>query len=140
MRERIIQLMNELNLNSTRLADEIGVQRSSISHILSGRNKPSFSFIEKLLKNYPQINPRWLIIGEGHILYTENELTAPTQESSRKNLSSRESNISNNKSESVEIGKSGKTKKLIPESNQVKKIVIFYMDNSFEEYSPRDEK
>jgi len=130
--------MKELNLNSTRLADEIGVQRSSISHILSGRNKPSFSFIEKLLKNYPHINPRWLIIGEGNILISENHPSAPIQGSNKETLSSRESNISKNIKRSVEIGKSEKTKNSMSENNQIKKIVIFYVDNSFEEYHPRD--
>ena len=48
MKDRIIQFLKENGLTSTRFADIIDVQRSSISHILSGRNKPSFDFIENL--------------------------------------------------------------------------------------------
>src|SRR6056297_2704130 len=65
MKERLIQFLNAHNLSSTRLADQIGVQRSSISHIVSGRNKPSYDFIFKFLEHYPGVNPRWLIMGEG---------------------------------------------------------------------------
>ena len=61
MKDRIIQFLREMNMTSTKFADEIGVQRSSISHILSGRNKPSYDFIEKMLNAYPTINAQWLI-------------------------------------------------------------------------------
>ena len=65
MKDRIIQFLKENNLTSTKFADVIGVQRSSISHLLSGRNKPSFDFIEKMLLSYPDINAQWLITGKG---------------------------------------------------------------------------
>ncbi len=46
------------------------LQRSGISHILSGRNQPSFDFIVKLMKLYPEINPDWLIMGNGSMFRT----------------------------------------------------------------------
>ena len=49
------------------LADNIGVNRATVSHILSGRNKPSIDFLEKLLNVYPDLNANWLITGIGHV-------------------------------------------------------------------------
>ena len=54
-------------LKSSALADSIGVNRATISHILSGRNKPSIDFLEKLLNVYPNINTNWLISGIGYM-------------------------------------------------------------------------
>jgi transcriptional regulator with XRE-family HTH domain len=54
-------------LKSSALADNIGVNRATISHILSGRNKPSIDFLQKLLSNYPELNANWLISGVGYM-------------------------------------------------------------------------
>ena len=52
-------------LSPSQFADKLGVQRSGVSHLLSGRNKPSFEFINKMLVAFPKINPDWLITGNG---------------------------------------------------------------------------
>jgi transcriptional regulator with XRE-family HTH domain len=65
MKERLIQLLDLEQLSPSKFADIIGVQRSSISHVLSGRNKPSFDFLQKTLKAFPGLNASWLMLGEG---------------------------------------------------------------------------
>jgi transcriptional regulator with XRE-family HTH domain len=65
MKERLIQLLDLEQLSPSKFADIIGVQRSSISHIISGRNKPSFDFLERTLKAFPGLNASWLMLGEG---------------------------------------------------------------------------
>ena len=65
MKERLIQLLDLEQLSPSKFADIIGVQRSSISHVISGRNKPSFDFLQKTLKAFPGLNASWLILGEG---------------------------------------------------------------------------
>lgn len=55
------------DLKSSAFADKIGVNRATISHILSGRNKPSIDFLEKLLYVYPEVNANWLITGIGYM-------------------------------------------------------------------------
>lgn len=60
--------MRVKNLSSAQLAEIIGVQRSGISHILSGRNKPSLDFVVKVLEAYPDLNESWLLKGEGEML------------------------------------------------------------------------
>jgi len=65
MEAKLRQLMKHEGINSTRLADILGIQASGISHIMSGRNKPSFDFLLKLLQRFPQINPDWLLLDKG---------------------------------------------------------------------------
>lgn len=63
--------MKQEGLNSTRLAEMLGIQASGISHIMSGRNKPSYDFIVKLLHRFPQINPDWLLSDKGPMYRNE---------------------------------------------------------------------
>ncbi len=62
---RIETVINHLELTVSAFADEIGVQRSSLSHLLNGRNKPSLDFVMKLVDTYPQVDLYWLLKGEG---------------------------------------------------------------------------
>jgi len=136
MKDRIRKILQEYGLTSTNLADKIGVQRSSISHLLSGRNKPGFDFIHKLLKNYPDINPHWLIMGEGSMYTSEKRPTLPFSEENESSAS-RESNIPSegHPSDQIEHSQTGK----MNSKKHIEKIVIFYNDHSFDEYHPNEE-
>ena len=68
MKERLLKLITHLGYTATKFADEIGVQRSGISHILSGRNQPSYDFIVKILNKFPDMDAEWLILGKGEML------------------------------------------------------------------------
>ena len=65
MLERINLILKSRNLNAAQFADEIGVQRSSVSHILTGRNNASLDFLLKVLNRYPEIDTDWLLTGKG---------------------------------------------------------------------------
>ena len=65
MEERLKLFLAMEGLSPSQFADKLGVQRSGVSHLLSGRNKPSFEFINKMLVAYPKLNPDWLIMGIG---------------------------------------------------------------------------
>ena len=67
MKDRITQFLASEGISPAEFADKIGVQRSSVSHVLNGRNYPSASFIQKMLGSYKALNPRWLLLGEGTI-------------------------------------------------------------------------
>ena len=147
MNNRIIQFLTANNLTSTRFADIIGVQRSSVSHILSGRNKPSFDFIEKMLLAYPELNAQWLITGIGTMKINNpnpNTIIEPDLFNNPivddKKLTSSESNISkkNNETPFISDSKEEITKKVKAETNEltIERIVIFYSDNTFNEYKP----
>ena len=73
MQERIVLLMKSLGLNPTQFADEIGVQRSSISHILSGRNNPSLDIVTKILNRFKEVDSNWLILGKGSLFSKSEE-------------------------------------------------------------------
>ena len=62
--ERIKRIISESGLSNSSFADKIGVPRSSISHILSGRNNPSLDLIIKILRNFDDINADFLLKGE----------------------------------------------------------------------------
>jgi transcriptional regulator with XRE-family HTH domain len=72
MKDRIVMLMKAEGLTNSKFALILGIQRSNITHILEGRNKPSLSFIEKLLLKFPSVNTEWLITGAGE-MYRQNE-------------------------------------------------------------------
>lgn len=65
MEERLKLFLAMEGLSPSQFADKLGVQRSGVSHLLSGRNKPSFEFISKMLTAWPKLNPDWLIMGTG---------------------------------------------------------------------------
>ena len=103
-------------MSASSFADKINVQRSSISHLLSGRNKPSLDFVMKVVRTFPDVNLYWLLNGKGN--FPDN------QKSSTPALS---------KIEMVD------TPKEIPGNETAKKIdkiIIFYTDGSFDSYKP----
>ena len=68
MHFRLKEWMNYKGVKSSEFALKIGVNKATISHILSGRNKPSIDFIYKLLLNYPELDANWLVVGKGNML------------------------------------------------------------------------
>ncbi len=141
MKERIIEFLRKENKTSAQFAEEIGVQPSGISHILSGRNKPSLDFVIKMLEKYSFISTNWLLFGKGS-MYNEPSLATlfddPGPDKSEKSIQnisklvSKEDEIVRNSSETggSSLKLSGK------EISQVIKIVWFYEDKSFDEYYP----
>lgn len=65
MLNRIALILQTQNLTVSAFADRIGVQRSALSHVLSGRNNPSLDFVTKILRTFPEIRSQWLLFGEG---------------------------------------------------------------------------
>lgn len=88
LNERISKVIEYSNLSSSEFADEIDVQRSSISHITSGRNKPSLEFIIKIKSRFPEILWDWLVNGEGEMLKSdlpESDSVSAAEDSEEKN-------------------------------------------------------
>ena len=121
-RFRYIMKINQLSASA--FADEIGVQRSSVSHVLSGRNKPSLEFIQKVLKRYPKVDGNWLISGSTQI--DKEKVVLDIEESSKAEASNSDlkEEIPNQKSTSN------------ANSRSIQRILVFYNDNTFEEYTP----
>jgi transcriptional regulator with XRE-family HTH domain len=142
MKDRILKFLTQESLSATQFADEIGVQRSSISHILSGRNNPSFEFIQKILTRYRNLNAEWLIIGSGP-MYKEEQKTIVSQPTVVPQPSKpvKQLDIFQNTPEKQTSQEQPKPEKstFVPEispSRNVEKIVVFYSDKTFDEFSP----
>ncbi len=166
---RFTKVIEYSELTPAEFAEEIGVQRSSISHIISGRNKPSLDFITKIKTAFPDFEWNWLITGQGEMLISEKKIESIVEEKPEivekkkpslpdlfsiiddenfgkdetpqnlaKNDNVRESNISYNKSEKNIISDSQPLEKSIQNQDSkkknVKRIVFFYEDGTFETF------
>ena len=149
MKERLLKIITSEGLTSATLAEELGVQRSGISHILSGRNYPSFDFLQKLLGRFPKLNAEWLILGQGAMyksavadlsnLFTvsvpvENKPVSPTIPEKSPVLPSAEDNQNILPEEEPEILPSEAPKKMIEKT--IEKMIVLYSDKTFATYFP----
>lgn len=73
MTDRLLKFMAAENISQSQLADTLGASRASLSHILSGRNKPGYDFFESLSRNYPALSLEWLITGRGKMYRTAHD-------------------------------------------------------------------
>ena len=85
MNRRFQTILDLENLSPAQLADRLGVQRSGISHILSGRNKPSFELLQRVVQSFPEISAEWLITGNGKPLKEQNQAATSGATSSAAN-------------------------------------------------------
>lgn len=76
MNTRLEQFLAAENLSQTQFAESIDVARAGVSHLLAGRNKPSYEFIRAVMQKYPALNMEWLILGKGK-MYKEARQEAP---------------------------------------------------------------
>jgi transcriptional regulator with XRE-family HTH domain len=163
IKDRLIKIITSEGLNSSAFADSIGVQRSSISHILSGRNKPSIDFLEKILSSYPKYNAEWLIMGTGDISKSPKQaslfnvepanpedINPKSKPEPMQNKQIDESILLNRINESLSselikesmvqdekpIGYSKPPNSSINNPKTIERIVIFYSDRTFFEYLP----
>lgn len=144
MKEKLEILCAKYNLTASSLAKALGVEASAISHIRSGRNKPSYDFVVKILRAFPDVNPDWLLLdGEEFLrtgassgsslspLFPEFGATAEVSNVEvQKNIEVsatflEEKNISSDKKLSLQIG-----------GKQAKRVIVLYTDGSFESYDP----
>ena len=146
--KRLELILDYYGLNASAFADKIGVQRSSMSHLLSGRNKPSLDFVLKILEVFPEVDLYWMLLGKGSFPKNNNQaipedIKASTPFSSNQNLkensnqdlfSLREINDETleEKKKSPEVIKSS----LILENDEIEKIVLLYKNGTFKTYSP----
>lgn len=132
--KRLEKLLDYYGLTASSFADKVGVQRSSISHLLSGRNKPSLDFILKIMEVFPEVDLYWILNGKGNFPKNEREakpnktLFDTNQSSDAPEVSTTE-NVNENVNTETPVYKSSV-------SSKVEKIVIFYSDGTFKEYRP----
>ncbi|AOC96796.1 Helix-turn-helix domain protein [Flavobacterium anhuiense] len=144
--KRLESVLEYYGLNASAFADKIGVQRSSMSHLLSGRNKPSLDFVMKILEVFPDVDLYWILIGRGTFPKSNNEEAIETQKLSSPILSNQ--NVENDLFSVVEINSEEEEKRETKKSpvlknenfnledSEIEKIVLFYKNGTFKAYSP----
>ncbi|MGM0619789.1 MAG: helix-turn-helix domain-containing protein [Bacteroidota bacterium] len=120
MKDRIKKIIDYKGISAGELADLLDVQRSNVSHILNGRNKPGAVFIERFLLTFPDVNARWLLTGKEDMLNTISNNTIKTA-SGRNDIASNKINaeITDNQIE-----------------NKVEKVILLHSDGTFTSYTP----
>lgn len=135
--DRFRYVMKVYNETPSSFADKIGVQRSSISHILSERNKPSLDFIQKILEHYPKIDAQWLINGkqspkEIELVNEEKGESTPTEIEETKIEESEKVVVENSNHNKQDE----RSKVVSAVGKKIDRIVVFYTDNTFESFNP----
>ena len=158
MKEQIKKLMEAEGLSPAKFADEIGVQRSSISHIISGRNKPSYDFILKILKRFSGLNTEWLLTGKGSMIKSnDNEreerksietlfskedgiyYEKEDENINQKPITQIEKEVTKNIQEEIKTNKTDQKQTLgFTNVNNINYILVFYRDGTFKQYNARE--
>ena len=150
--KRLEIILDYYGLSASAFADKISVQRSSLSHLLSGRNKPSLDLILKIVENFPEVDLYWIINGKGEFPKSENVViqntvtSTPTQsnlfeETTIENtvdLFSAEHTVEKNRIDENFEKKISNTRILENHKNDsdIDRIVVFYKNGTFKNYSP----
>ncbi|MEE9350311.1 MAG: helix-turn-helix transcriptional regulator [Flavobacteriaceae bacterium] len=143
--KRLKKIIAHYQLNATSFAEKIDVQRSSISHLLSGRNKPSLDFVLKVLKEFDEVDLYWLLNGKGVFPKSkEIDISSPTlfsettdsigiQDSTSENSRKTEKPKDITSKSKIKSLKSDSIKKQQADSD-IEKVIIFYKNGSFKVY------
>ena len=149
MKEKFQLLIKNEGLTQSRLADMLEIQPANISHIISGRSKPGFELLQKILRRFPRINPDWLLLDSDQMYRKDGDedLESTPQEGAKLNLTdkpapsfdslfenrvpSQEQNLeSNNQPQGAEIRR-------VVTGVEVERVVVLFSDGSFKSYNPR---
>ncbi len=140
MKSRLQQFLTAEQLSPARLSEILGIQRSGLSHILSGRNKPGFDFIHTLCLKFPSINPDWLITGRGK-MYREllnspvlEKLNFETAENPIQLAENLPFNDINMNFEPAENSKNILSKPTDHKNKAPERIIVLYSDGTFEDF------
>lgn len=141
LNDRIEELLKHQRLTSSQFADNIGVQRSSMSHILSGRNKPSLDFVQKILEHFKFVNSDWLLFGKGPMTkemkqqslfdFTDSVTLTPNNQHN----TAPPQPIGNDSAASVQpLSSDADLHSIAISDAEIERIVIFYKNGSFKSY------
>ncbi|HKK60119.1 MAG TPA: helix-turn-helix domain-containing protein [Salinivirga sp.] len=132
--ERITQIQQNEGYTASQFAEKLGIQRSGLSHIYSGRNKPSIGFIQKLLTQFPRYNAEWILNGSNPMLKQHAINSDITHTQQEKDLfSGVESEApANYRSNTEKSEQHSALKPPLVTNKTVKQIILIYEDDTFE--------
>ena len=143
MEDRLLKILKHYDLSPSVFADRLGVQRSSLSHLLSGRNNPSFDFMLRLTESFTEVNLDWFISGKGNMLkkqiqtpvnlslFDVDNIQVKEVEPLMENSDPNQQKTINNEITNVNNGN-------VNVKKGVFKIILFYNDKSWEEFLPSE--
>jgi len=142
MLDKIKQIMEWKDLTASQFADGMDVPRAILSHILSGRNKPSLDVVLKIASTYSEISLEWLLLGKGEMLSTlaeentQNALPgiAPVTEVASGSINS--SQVEHDAIVQKEATHSTALDSTHEKEKAVKQVMFFYADGTFEAFKP----
>ena len=136
MNTRLKQFLSAENITQAQFADNINVVRASVSHVLSGRNNPSYEFIRSVMLKYPLLNIEWLMFGKGK-MYKDSQ---PQDDTRAENLLFPEQDPYTEKNEIpayIETEETESPAVQVPEiavsQRKVSKIIVLFDDGSYQE-------
>ena len=138
MNTRLQQFLAAENISQAQLADSLKVARAGISHIMAGRNKPSYDFLAALMNRYPRLNIEWLMFGKGKMykdLMETSEIATDLfdEDLFSSQISKEDKQVMENIEPSIEIKSlESKVQETVKQRN-VKKIIILFDDGSYQE-------
>ena len=143
MKEKLEYLLREKQLSATSLARLLEIQPSGISHIMSGRNKPSFDLVVKILTAFPDINPDWLLLDSDEVYRRGG--TSSTHDLFGFDVQPPQSDPSLVAHENIEFSESKTEMENLSMQNfsakksgkVVDRIVVLYADGTFESFSQK---
>ena len=136
---RLQQIIEYYDLSASSFADKIEVGRSSISHLLSGRNKPSLEFVMKIVKTFPEVELYWLLNGKGTFPKTEEHtsekpIVSKISESKLESTSKKTENDLFSSSNDIKMENESPVKLPNRKDKKIAKVIIFYEDGTFDAF------
>jgi len=140
--KRLEAILEYYSLTASLFADKLGVQRSGLSHLMSGRNKPSLDFVMKIVENFPEVDLYWLLNGVGEFPKNNGNNMRPDVIDEPHPFPAHEHKekiIGDLFSQTEEATQSATPKFGVSSSGrQIERIVVFYNDGTFKDYLPSD--
>ena len=145
--KRLEIILDYYNLSASAFADKISVQRSSLSHLLSGRNKPSLDFIIKVIEVFPEVDLYWISNGKGTFPKSENtsnhfeevksaSIETPFIQTELESPDLFSATASKNFEKEIQPTEINHHTPTANTSGTIERIVIFYKDGTFKNYMP----
>lgn len=144
MREKLQKLMSTEQLTSSRFAELLGIQPSGVSHLLGGRNKPSFDLVQKILRRFPHINPDWLILDSEQMYRTDAddqststnaaENVSPEMAVNGENISATQNIAFSESSQTSTPGVEQMMARAATAHKNVKRVIVLFDDHTFESF------
>ncbi|TRW25737.1 helix-turn-helix transcriptional regulator [Flavobacterium zepuense] len=139
--KRLEILLEYYGLSASLFADKVGVQRSGLSHLMSGRNKPSLDFVMKIVENFPEVDLYWLLADVGEFPKSDNpqhSIPQPAPAPTSEKVNEMPDLFSETKNDKITQPTIANQPSQLFDNKEIERIVVFYKNGSFKNYMPEN--